>query len=135
MLIIQITTFIFDYEEHSEWTSDMSTVEKLLSVRFLKMYTFIQQGCITLIKSDRKIIIYKNLQLQKKYIFISESWKKVSWFYKKNKQRKCLNMNNNVSSAQNQHIWIMTSSDTEYWRNGCWKFSFTMTEINKKILN
>ncbi len=47
------------------------------------MYTFIQQGCITLIKSDRKIIIYKNVQLQEKYIFITESWKKVSWFYKK----------------------------------------------------
>ncbi len=48
-----------------------------------ELYTFIQQGCITLIKSDRKIIIYKNLQLQEKYIFITESWKKVSWFYKK----------------------------------------------------
>ncbi len=48
-----------------------------------EMYTFIQQGCITLIKSDRKIIIYKNLHLQKLFLFITESWKKVSWFYKK----------------------------------------------------
>ncbi len=38
----------------------------------------------------------------------------------------------NVSWVLNQHIRLIYegSCDAEYWSNGCWKFSFAITEIN-----
>ncbi len=111
------------------------------------LYTTIQNQSVILIKKKKKLIILSSkdaLNWSKVAVTKNLYFKLILFFWIFNsvllRFHKILSSTTlmivirNVSWAPNQYIRIRMiskgSCDTEDWRNGCWKFSFAITEIN-----